>query len=161
MTARNWKRIQPNSQQHAIRLCLDYAEKKHNRSVARIGDLIGKSEWAIYKWLADGSMPSRMIRPFEFACGCTYITQWMATSAHKLLIEIPTGKRPEPGELLELQTSFNKAVNKVAKFYSGEVEADEAVSYLTSILQEVASHRENIQKNSAPELELFEGGMDE
>lgn len=156
MARRNWKRIQPNSQQHAIRLCLDYAEKVRGYSVARVGDFIGKSEWVIYKWLSAGSMPSVMIRPFEFACGTTYVSQYIATSAHKLLVDIPHGKIPEDVDLLSLQTTFNETINLLAKFYRGDAEATETIGALTTILTDLAGHRENVNKNAAPELPLFQ-----
>src|SRR5690606_40263411 len=89
MARKRWKPRQPATMQEAIRLCLDYAEHKHNRGVARVAELIGTSEWSIYKWMAEGSIPSKRIRPLEFACGCTFITQYLAASAHRLLIEIP------------------------------------------------------------------------
>lgn len=39
-----WKNRQPKTMQEALRLCLDYAQHKHNRSVARVAELMGVSE---------------------------------------------------------------------------------------------------------------------
>ncbi|WP_234270891.1 hypothetical protein [Billgrantia ethanolica] len=143
---------------HAIRLCLDYALHKHNRSVARIGDLVGVSEWAIHKWVAEGSMPSKRIRPFEFACGCTFVTQYIATSALKLVIDIPSGQAADQDSLLDLQNQVNDAVSLLTRFYRGEVEAADVLEGTTQAMKQLAGHRENVIKAKAPELELFEGG---
>lgn len=156
MKRRNWKRIQAHSQAEAIRLCLDFALERHRRSVARVAELIGTTEWAIYKWLAKGAMPSDRIRPFEFACGATFVTAYLAASAHKLLVDIPTGKRVKDTDLLALQTGFNEAVNLLARFYQGEAEAGETIAALTNVMGAIAGHRENVAKHAVPELGLFE-----
>lgn len=156
MKRRNWKRLQPQSQHEAIRFCLDYARERHNRSVANIADLIGSSEWVIYKYLSEGSMPSARIRPFEFACGCTYLTQYIAHSAHKLLVDIPRGKPVKDTDVLSLQTGFNDAVNLLINFYNGHAPAEETIGALSTAMAQIAGHRENVAKHLTPELDLFE-----
>jgi predicted site-specific integrase-resolvase len=158
MTRKRWKPVQPASMQHAIRLCLDYALHKHNRSVARVAELIGTSEWTIYKWMTDGSIPSKRIRPFEFACDATFITHYIATSAQKLVIDIPAGRAGSQDELLDLQNQLNDAVSLLTRFYRGEAEAADVLQGVTLAMQQLAGHRENARKHDAPELALFEGG---
>lgn len=158
MTRRNWKRIKPNSQEEAIRLCIEHASEKRNLSVAGVGDHTGVSEWVVYKWMADGSIPSKRIRPFENACGCTFVTQYLATSAHKLIIDIPSGRPAKDTDLLALQTNFNEAVNLLAKFYKDSSAPAVTIQSLTQILSQIASHRENISSCFEPELLLFEKG---
>lgn len=145
MTRRRWRPAQPESMQHAIRLCLDYALHKHRRSVARVAELIGTSEWAIYKWMHEGSIPGARIRPFEFATDATYITQYIALSAQKLVIDIPAGASSSREDLLDLQTQVNEA------------EAADVVQGVTLAMQKLAAHRENVRKHDAPELALFGG----
>ena len=157
MSRRRWKPRQPTTMQEAIRLCLDYALHKHNRSVARVGELIGVSEWAIYQWMSEGSIPSRRIRPFEFACDATYITQYIAASAQKLVIDIPAGKPLSQDDLLDLQTTLNGAVQLLTSFYRGEAETAEVLHGINSAMRDLAGHRENVRKHDAPELGLFEG----
>lgn len=161
MRRRNWKRVQPRSQQEAIRLCVDFAQEHHNRSVARIGDLMGTSEWAVYKWLANGSMPSEKIRPFEYACDpqgrAVFVTRYLAMSAQKLVIDIPRGRKASEVEVAELQSAAADAVALLARCYRGDAEADDTVAALTRLLEGAAWHRENITKAGAPELDLFEG----
>lgn len=157
MARRSWKRVQPTSLRHAIELCLEYARDKQNLSVDRVADLMGlSSRWTLYKWMENGRMPAILIRPFEHACGCTFVTQYIAASAHKLVVDIPRGKKAKDSDLLALQTGFNEALNLLASFYQGEAEADETIAALTSAMAEIAGHRENVSKSLAPELGLFE-----
>lgn len=159
MTRKRWKPVQPMSMQHAIRLCLDYALHKHNRSVARVADLVGTSEWTLYKWMSEGSIPSKRIRPFEFACGATFITHYIAASARKLVIDIPTGQEANQDELLDLQNQLNSVVSLLTSFYRDEAEAEDVLQGITLAMQQLAGHRENVQKHDAPELSLFDGGQ--
>lgn len=160
MARMNWKKAAPTSIRNAIELCVKHASARKNMSVERIADHMGlESHWVIYKWMENGRMPSILIRPFESACGCTYVTQWIATSAHKLLTDIPTGHTASNDDLLELSDSFNDALKLLRKFYKGKAQQDETIEALTSILAEIAGHRENVRKAETPELPLFnEGG---
>lgn len=155
MTRKRWKPVQPQSMQHAIRLCLDYALHKHNRSVARVAELIGTSEWTVYKWMSDASIPSKRIRPFEFACDATFITIYIASSAQKLVIDIPAGQPGNQDELLDLQNQVNESVSLLTRFYRGEAMAEDVLHGVTCAMQKLAGHRENVRKHDAPELALF------
>lgn len=157
MTRKRWKPVQPQTMQHAIRLCLDYALHKHNRSVARVAELIGVSEWSLYKWMSEGSIPSKRIRPFEFACDATFVTSYLAASAQKLVIDIPSGKAADQQALLDLQNALNDAVSLLTRFYRGEAETPDVLQGVTLAMQDLAAHRENVRKGDAPELELFGG----
>lgn len=139
----------------AIRLNLDFALHKHNRSVARVGELCGVTEWTIYKWMQEGSIPSIRIRPFEFACGATYITQYIATSAGKLAIDIPSGGDVDQDDLLDLQNTMNKAVKLLTDFYRGNADTNDVLLGVTQAMQHLAGHRENVRKHAEPELALF------
>jgi hypothetical protein len=132
MKRKRWKPAQPQSMQHAIRLRLDYALHKHNRSVARVAEPIGTTEWSVYKWMSEGSIPSVRIRPFEFAFDATFVTQYIATSAQKLVIDIPAGRASSQDELLDLQNRLNESVSLLTRFYRGEQNRlNESVSLLT------------------------------
>lgn len=156
MTRRRWKARQPGSMQEAIRLCLDYARHKHNRSVERVAELVGTSEWTVYKWMSEGSIPSKRIRPFEFACDATYVTQYIATSARKLVFDIPAGRNVDQDSLLDLQNTLNSTVELLTRFYREEADASEVMEGVTQAMVELAGHRENVRKHQAPELGLFE-----
>lgn len=161
MARRNWKRVAPTSLRHAMELCLEYGREKRNLSVDRVADLMGlPSKWSLYKWLESGKMPAILIRPFEHATGASFVTQYIATSAHKLLVDIPNGKPAKDDDVLALQTSFNESVNLLARFYRGEVSAEETKAALDKTMGEIAGHRVNVSKSLAPELGLFEEGME-
>ena len=157
MTRKRWKPVQPYSMQHAIRLCLDYARHKHNRSIQQVADLVGTTEWTIYKWMNEGSIPSKRIRPLEFACSATFITHYIAISAQKLVIDIPSGRSSCKDDVLDLQNHVNSAVLLLTQFYRGDIEAADVLQGVTHAMQQLAGHRENVRKHKAPELSLFEG----
>lgn len=157
MTRRHWNRLQPHSREEAIRLCLDYAREKHNRSVARVADLIGVSEWVIYKWMSEGSMPLVRVRPFEHACGIDYVTRYMAHSAHKLLIDIPTGRNATHTELNELSLALTETVAVLMKYHDGAVDAPAAVAAVTAVMEDLAYQRGNVERALAPEFDFERG----
>lgn len=157
MGRRSWKRVAPNSLRHAMELCLEYGREKRNLSVDRVADLMGlPSKWTLYKWLESGRIPAVLIRPFEHATGATFVSQYIATSAHKLLVDIPAGQPASDADLLQLQTGFNEAVNLLARFYQGRADAAETLAALTGLMSQIAGHRENVGKAMTPELGLFE-----
>lgn len=160
MKRRNWKNLRPKSVQEAMRYCLDYALYRHNFSVERVADLIGTTEWTLYKWMSKGSIPANRIRSFEHACGKTYVTEYFAYSAMKLLIDIPKGSPASDDSLIMLQSDFNDSVNLLVRFYKGHSKADETIGSLTSIMKQLAGHRENVSKAEEPELSLFEEDED-
>lgn len=158
MTRKRFKARQPTSLQDAIRLCLDFALHRHNRSVARIGELCGVTEWVIYKWMTDNSIPSKRIRTFEFACGCTFITQYIGLSAGKMWIDIPAGRDVNEHDLMDLQNTVNQAVKLLSQFYRGGVDSSDVILAITDAMEHLAGHRENVIKHSNPELALFGEG---
>ncbi len=141
-----------------MELCLDYGREKRNLSVERVADLMGiPSKWTLYKYLENGRMPATLIRPFEHACGATFVTQYIGASAQKLLIDIPTGQAADQDDLLTLQTVLNDTVSLLAQFYKGNLESEEVMGGLTAAMGQLAGHRCNVEKAAAPELALFEG----
>lgn len=151
-----WKNQHPTSLRNAMELCIKHALAKHNRSVETIADLMGMANhWTLYKWMESGKMPAVQIRSFEHACGIDFVTRYLATSSHKLLIDIPAGKPRNKDDLLELQTSFNAAMNSLVGFYNGSTDIDETMATLTAAMSDIAGHRENVKKVASPELELF------
>lgn len=157
MAPRSWKKIQPNSLRHAMELCLEHARVKRNLSVDRIADNMGlASKWTLYKWLENGRMPAILIRPFEHACGIEFMTQYLATSGHKLVIAIPAGRKANSTDVNELQGTFSEAMAHLIRFYQGKSEAEETLGSLTQIMSDIAWHRENVSKTLTPELALFD-----
>lgn len=160
MATINWKRIQPTSLMHALRLCKDFAREKHNRSVERIADLMGVSADILYKWLGTGRMPANLIPVYEHACGCSYVTTWLAHSAHKLLVDIPTGRNATSTEVSELYQQFSGVVGSLAKFYEGTAEAQATLAEVTAMMEGLAWHHGNVEKHLQPEFDFDFGGND-
>lgn len=155
MSKRHWKRVQPSSLSHAMELCIAHAREVHNRSVDQIADLMGlANKWSIYKWVENGNLPARLIRPFEHACGCDFVTRYMAHSAHKLLINIPTGRAPKSTDLSRTYESFSAAMSLLTSFYDGKSDAQETLGALTTMMEDVAWHHGNVDKHLQPELEF-------
>lgn len=157
MNRRNWKRLHPTSLSHAMELCIEFARARHNRSVDRIADLMGQNnKWSIYKWIEGGNIPAKLIRPFEHACGCTFVTQYLAHSAHKLLIDIPPGRATHEGDLIGTHKLFSSAMTLLADFYAGKSDADETRGALTELMEDAAWHRGNVEKHLQPEFDFNE-----
>lgn len=157
-SARYWRTVKPRSLRHAIELNAQYALEKHRLTIESIAERMGiPSHWTLYKYMENGRMPAILIRAYEHACGCTYVTQYIAISANKLIFDIPTGKRPDASEILELNEAFNDSIKLLSRFYKGEAEAEDTISALTSVMCDLARHRENVIKGDAPELDLFGG----
>lgn len=158
MSRRNWKRVRARSLTHAMELCIDYARERHNRSVDRICDLMGENSTStLYKWLATGRLPAISIRPFEHACGCVFVSEYLAASAHLLAVPMPTGKTVTETDVLELQSGFADAVSLLIRYYRGETELDTTRAALDAHMAAVAWHRANVERQGDPELGLFDG----
>ena len=114
MTRRNWKRIRPHSLRYALELCKEHARERRNLSVERIAELMGLADhWTLYKWFQSGRIPANLIRPFEQACGIDFVTQWLAGSSGKLLIDMPSGKAVDATEVQQLQEAQTEATAQI------------------------------------------------
>lgn len=135
---------------------MDYAKDVRNLSVERIADRMGiPSHFTLYKWLEEARMPALMIRPFEHACGISFVTQYLAASDHQLLVPMPASKPAKDTDLLALQGSFSQAISILVAFYQGQEEAEAAKAELARHMAEVASHHTRVERMENPELELF------
>lgn len=155
MSRRNWKRVQPRSLREAIELCKDYAKESRRLSVERIAELMGEeSHWTVYGWLRDGSIPLRKLPAYEHVCGCDYVSRWIAHSAGKLLIDMPTGRDLSGDDLHALQATLNSAVGSLLKFAQGLAEERDVMGEITLAMEGLAWHRENVARHAQPELEF-------
>ena len=151
----NWKRKRARSLRHGMELCIAHAKDQHNRSVESIAEIMGEaSHWNLYKWLESGRMPAVKIRSFETACGADFVTQYLAYSANKLVIDMPTGRKAEHRELTELSAYANKVMTMLIDFNQGRLEQQETAEALTTLIEDLAHQRGNIQKHQQPELLL-------
>ncbi len=155
MTNRNWNKVRPASLPQAMELCLEFARAQHHRSVDQVADLMGlPNKWRIYKWVENADLPARYLRGFEHACGCDFVTRYLAHSAHRLLIDIPRGRSIAAADLNALQSLTNDAVGALIAFAAGQADAGEVIASTTRAMEGLAWHRANTEKHHQPELEL-------
>lgn len=148
-----------------MELSLRHAKERHNRGVERVADQMGlPSRWALYKWMESGRLPAVLIRPFEAACGIDLVTKYLAHSAGKLVIPIPSGRQATPQEIHQLQEVATKAIGLLLSFHEDRADPEETTGALLAAMEALAWHRENIEKQAAPELALefdtLDGGID-
>lgn len=154
MPSRNWKHP-PQSLQQALEACLNHARSKHRQSIERIAADMGlANHWNLYKWIESGRLPAVLIRPFELACRCNYVTRFLAHASHHLVIDIPTGKLPALNDLQTLQIASNEAMGALINFASGKIDAAVVIDTVTEALEHFAYQRENVRHAQQPELEL-------
>ena len=148
---RNWKRLQPTSLRQALEFCKDHARVKLNRSVERIAEEMGITDhWTIYKYIQTGRIPANLIRPYETACGIDYVTRWIAASAGKMLIDIPTGRTLSGTDVVGLHNGFGAALQLLTDFYAKGGSACDTMAALTAHLEDVAWHRANVEQHLQP-----------
>lgn len=156
MRKRNWKHQQPTSLQNAFELCAEYALEKKRLSKERIAEKMGQTQvWNIYKWISEARMPANLIPTYEAICGASYVTGYLAASNRKLLIDMPTSRPATSTDLIASQRTFADAMAALANFYQTAENPDEAISELTNVMSDMASHRERVSRTLKPELELF------
>ena len=156
MSRRVWKNVRPNSLVHALRLCKEFAQDRHNLSVERIADRMGVSHDSLYKWLATGRLPAILIPAYELACGCHYVSEWLAASSGALVVPMPTGRKAEGTELLDMNSSCAAALQLLTQFYAAPQAADTeaTLAALRLHLELVAYHHHNVAQYATPELEF-------
>ena len=155
MTRRNWKALQPTSLRHAFELCKDHARERLNKSVEGIADDMGLADhWVLYKYLQKGSMPANLIRPYELACGIDFVTRYLAASNGRLLVQIATGRKLTHADIVDLHEHFAKAVQLLTSYYAKPEDPSAALAALTTHMEHVAWHRQNVAQHINPQLEL-------
>lgn len=135
--------------------CLEHARRKQNLSVDRVADRMGvSSRYSVYKWMENSRLPAVLIRPFELATGADYVTEYLALSAHKLVLDMPSGRKATGRDIAHLHESFAEAVTALAGFYAGHTDAHTTLATLAVHMQVVAFHHGNVQRFEQPELGL-------
>ena len=155
MTRRNWKALQPSSLRHAFELCKDHARERLNKSVEGIAEDMGLADhWVLYKYLQKGSMPANLIRPYELACGIDFVTRYLAASNGRLLVQIATGRKLAHADIVELHEHFAMALKLLTEYYAKPGDPSAALAALTTHMEHVAWHRQNVAQHATPQLEL-------
>lgn len=154
MSRRHWKTWRPTSLQEAVEGCVQFAQENARLSVDRIADLVGESKWTLYKWIQTGAIPARKIPGFEHACGRCYITEYLASSARKLIVDLPIGRLPAGSDIHALQESCTAAIGALLAFAEGRMSAAATSDHLTAAMTRLAHERAQVERHAQPELEL-------
>ena len=150
---------EPHARRDADRNLTEHGRQQVLRSAAH---LMGQPNTAaLYKWLGNGRMPANLIPVFEHACGCHFVSEWLALSTGQMVIAMPRAKKVTAKDINGMQGLFSHATGLLIDFYNGTAGQDETVGALTAVLAEVAGQRANVAQASAPELGFFEGESDE
>lgn len=130
-----------------------------NRRPAKVlADLMGVELKTYYRWLSELSMPANRILQFEAFCGARHISEFLSVAdGRRIVIDIPTGRRPAIADLAALQSAFADAAAILCRYYTTGEEQLEAITSLTHAMAQAAFHRENVAKDHAPELSFDEG----
>lgn len=156
MTRRSWKQVRPASLIEALRVCKEFAQARHNLSVERIADRMGVSHDSLYKWLGTGRMPAILVPTYEMACGCNFASVWLATSAGKLVIDMPTGRKATSQDVVDMNSSCAAAMQLLTAFLNSPATADTdaTLAALRAHMEQVAYHHHNVASYATPELEF-------
>lgn len=154
MAKRDWKRARPNSLVHAMRLCKEYAQDRQNLGVERIADAMGVTHDSLYKWLATGRMPACLIPTYEMACGCSFVSTWLAGGTGRIVIEIPKGRNIDSTGMVDLSTSFSKALQLLSDFYGKKANRDDTQAAMQQHLEQFSWHHHNVASHESPELDF-------
>lgn len=150
----NWKKAKARNLEEAFRLCKDYAESNRNLNIDRLAELMGVGDETLRKWIRYAQMPTNKIPSFEHACGCSYVTEYLALRIGKMMIDIPTGRKLKSTDVLQTQRMFNKAMELLIEFATGDASVEETSAALNSSMCDLAFHNENIKKQRSPELDF-------
>ncbi|WP_258538470.1 hypothetical protein, partial [Pseudomonas aeruginosa] len=126
----------------------------------RIAEQMGLPDHsALYKWLVNGRMPAVLIPAYEQVCGINLVSRWLAASAGKVLIDIPSGRVSSPSDIQSLQAVLHRATGALMAFYADEQDAAATLGALQAGLEELAWHRGNVHQHAHPQLNF--GGPDD
>ncbi|QEW05629.1 hypothetical protein [Nitrincola iocasae] len=155
MAKRRWKHYQPSTLRDALKGCKDYARERHNLSSEQIAERMGLVDhWVLYKWIQTGRMPIPLLPVYEQVCGINLVSRWIAATAGKLLIDIPSGRSADAKDIQELQLQLHHVTGMLMAFYNGESNAEETLGGIQSALQSLAWHRGNVKQHAQPQLEF-------
>lgn len=130
---------------------------KHRRGMERIAELMNNMRaGTLYDWIEELRMPVSALASWEHATGGHAVMRYLASQGGRLLIDIPRGKPHGAADVQGLQGVTHTAIGALIAFGEGNADADQTMAALLHAMQALAWHRENVRKNSQPELDLGE-----
>ena len=145
----------PSSLADAVQSNLDHAMKQHNRGVKRVADLMGLELSTLYKKMGENRLTVAELAAFEHACGATHVTAYLCAQAHLLAVEMPSGRKLQAVDAMDLQQHFAEAMALLIGFYKGDSDQEETLASLSGLMGEIGWHRANVERAKCPELGLF------
>lgn len=128
---------------------------KHRRGMERIAELMNNMRVStLYDWIEELRMPVSALASWEHATGGSAVMRYLASQGGRMLIDIPRGKPHGAADVQGLQSVTHAAIGALIAFGEGQAEADQTMAALLHAMQALAWHRENVRKNSQPELDL-------
>lgn len=154
MNRRNSKRV-PTSLKSAFEQDKEHGIRRR-LSVERHAELQAVSGSRMYKWMEDADLPANRLAAWFHNTGGRAVIRYLCAQAGGLFLPVPTGRRPTPVEMAELQQLLAETTGALLRFYSGEVGADETLAAVQRALEALAWHRGNVEKHAQPELDFEE-----
>lgn len=123
-------------------------------SVERHAELQAVSASRIYKWMEDTDLPTNRLAAWFHHTGGRAVIHHLAAQAGGLFVPVPTGRKPSPIEMTELQQVLTETTAALLRFYSGQADASATLSVVQTALEALAWHRGTVEKHAQPELEF-------
>lgn len=128
---------------------------RNRRGMERIAELMNNMRpGTLYDWIEELRMPVSALAAWEHATGGHAVMRYLASQGGRLLIDIPRGKPHGAADVQGLQSVTHSAIGALIAFGEGQADADQTMAALLHAMQALAWHRENVRKNSQPELDL-------
>lgn len=142
----------------ANEMCIAAAAARR-RPAKVMSELMAVELKTYYRWMSDLSMPLNRLFQFEEFCGARYISEHLCVAdGQRIVIDIPTGRRPSIADIAQLQRVFADAAAALCHYYESGDERDAVITSLTTAITQAAYHRANVAKDRAPELPFGEAG---
>lgn len=153
MSGTPWKRI-PTSLKGAFEQDKARGIRTRGLSVERHADLQAVSASRLYKWMEDGDLPANRLAAWFHHTGGKAVIRYLCAQAGGLFVPVPTGRRPSPIEMAELQQVLAGTTGALLRFYAGQADAGETLGEVQQAMEAPAWHRGNVEKHDQPELDF-------
>lgn len=108
---------------------------------------------SISGWKTPTCPPTGWLRGFTTPTAAPSFATWPRRRGG-LFVPVPTGRKPNPMEMAELQQVLAETTGALLRFYAGQADADATLGAVQQAMEALAWHRGNVEKHSQPELEF-------
>lgn len=127
---------------------------RHGLSVERHADLHAVSASRLYKWMEDADLPANRLAAWFHNTQGRAVIRYLAAQAGGLFVQVPTGRKPNPIEMTELQQLLAETTGALLRFYAGQADAQATLAVVQQAMEALAWHRGTVEKHTQPELEF-------